>query len=360
MSLTKISIKKFRCFEDLEIDLSPRINFFYGSNGSGKTSILEAVFIFSSGKSFKSSNLASLIKHKHDNFLLKAFDGKRGYVLEVEKNIKKPISILFNNTKTVTRKLVREFPCTPIHNNTFSFADAPPDFRRKLLDRSIFIAEDGFSEAWFAYYRTLKQRNSLLKNNRISDIYAWNAKLSKEGELLSNYRKNFFNKTLKEFNVLLEALEPRNIFSFFDFISIDFYKGWSNENTLLDALNLNEKIDLKRKTTTKGPHKSDIKFLINETDARQILSRGEQKFFSILWSCAQHEVLKKHYQLEATLLIDDIRSELDDRVFSVFIELLKHIQNQVIFSCIEDCFSSKITGNFKEFKKFHVEQLGYK
>ena len=89
-----------------------------------------------------------------------------------------------------------------------------------------------------------------------------------------------------------------------------------------------------------------------------MLSRGEQKFFSILWSCAQHEVLKKHYEIEATLIIDDIKSELDERVFQLFIQLLKHNKNQVIFSCIEDCFSSKITNEFNEFKKFHVEQLG--
>jgi len=356
--LTKISINNFRCFEGLEISLSPGVNFFYGANGSGKTSILEAVFIFSSGKSFKSSNLTSLIKHNCNNFLLKAYDGKRGYVAEIEKNKDKSISVLLNNNKIVTSKLIKEFPCTPIHNNTFSFADASPDFRRKLLDRSIFIAEQEFSKTWFSYHRALKQRNSILKNNRISDIYAWNNKLSQDGETLSEFRKNFFDKVLKEFKILLETLEPNNVFDFFDSISINFFQGWSEESTLFQTLENNQQKDLIRKTTTQGPHKSDIKFLINEIDARQILSRGEQKFFSILWSCAQHEVLRKHYEIEASLIIDDIRSELDDRVFLLFAELLKHIKNQVIFSCIEDCFSSKIIENFKEFKKFHVEQLG--
>ena len=213
-----------------------------------------------------------------------------------------------NNKKTVTSRLIKEFPCTPIHNNTFSFADAPPEFRRKLLDRSIFIAEEAFAVSWFSYYRSLKQRNGILKNNRISDIYAWNKKLSKEGDQLTKFRKFFFDQTLKEFYFLVDLLKPNNVFSFFDEMNIEFFPGWESEKSYLEILEENIENDLRRRTTTKGPHKSDIKFLLNNIDARQILSRGEQKFFSILWSCAQHEVLKKSYKINATLIIDDIKS----------------------------------------------------
>jgi DNA replication and repair protein RecF len=157
---------------------------------------------------------------------------------------------------------------------------------------------------------------------------------------------------------LINLLKPEDVFDFFNFIKIEFSQGWAPEKSYLDVLNENKDIDIKRRSTTSGPHKSDIKFFINDIDARQILSRGEQKFFSIIWSCAQHEVLKKHYEIDATLLIDDIKSELDERVFKLFSDLLNHINTQVIFSCIDDCFSSKITSSFNEFKKFHVEQLG--
>ena len=358
MPITKISLNNFRCFKNLELSLSPGINFFFGSNGSGKTSILESVFIFSSGKSFKSSNLTSLINYDNDKFILKGFDNKKGYIVEIEKSKNKTISISLNNNKTNTSKLVKEFPCTPIHNNTFSFADASPDFRRKLVDRSIFIAEDNFSKVWFSFYRSLRQRNFLIKNNRISDIYNWNTKLADEAEKLTKYRKGFFEKTLNEFYLLINLLKPEDVFDFFNFIKIEFSQGWAPEKSYLDVLNENKDIDIKRRSTTSGPHKSDIKFFINDIDARQILSRGEQKFFSIIWSCAQHEVLKKHYEVDATLLIDDIKSELDERVFKLFSDLLNHINTQVIFSCIDDCFSSKITSSFNEFKKFHVEQLG--
>ena len=162
MSFTNISIKNFRCFNNVDLTLSPGINFFYGPNGSGKTSVLESVFLFSSGKSFKSTDLSSLIKYKSKNFSLKGFDGAKGFIVEINKNTNSSINIKLNNKRITTSKLIREFPCTPIHNNTFSFANASPDFRRKLLDRSLFICEHEFYEAWFSFYRALKQRNALL------------------------------------------------------------------------------------------------------------------------------------------------------------------------------------------------------
>ena len=99
MPLSKLSITNFRCFESLELSLSPGVNFFYGSNGSGKTSLLEAIYLFSSGKSFKSTNLAALIKHNNNKFSLKGYDGIKGDVIEINKIIDKPINVVLNNKK---------------------------------------------------------------------------------------------------------------------------------------------------------------------------------------------------------------------------------------------------------------------
>jgi len=355
--ITELKLHNFRCFNSSTINLSPGINFFYGNNGSGKTTILEAIYMCSSGRSFKSSNIQSLIAFEKNFFSINGYDSNRGFTLSLSKEISKPISIKINNTKTTTSSLIKEFPSTAIHNNTFSFANASPDFRRKIIDRSLFVSDESFSKTWFGFYRCLKQRNSLLKNRDIKYIDAWNKKVSQEAKSLDKKRVNFFNKSLLEFKNILSILDTCTTTEYLDKIRIEFFSGWDSRKELYDVLVESEQKDLIRKTTTEGPHKADVKIFIGENDAKQILSRGEQKILSILWCCAQHEVLRKIYNIKATLIVDDIKSELDDNTFNVFINLLDFLNNQIIFSCIDDHFSSKIKDKYKEFKKFHVEQL---
>jgi DNA replication and repair protein RecF len=355
--INNLLLKNFRCFDTLDISLSSGINFFYGKNGSGKTSILESLYLCSSGKSFKSSNIKSLIQLDKDSFFIKSYDNERGYTLQISKRNNSSMAILLNNSKVTSSKLIKEFPVTAIHNNTFSFADASPDFRRKLLDRALFVSNDQFSETWFSFYRCLKQRNSILRGGTLKNIEPWDTKIADEGIKLNKYRADFFNLTLNELYNIIDKLDESKSINYLKNIDIAMYSGWPNDSPLLNIIADNRHQDLKRRSTTLGPHKADIKFLINNIDARQILSRGEQKLFSILWCCAQHEVLRKSFNIKASLIIDDIKSELDDSTFLVFLNLLKFLNNQVIFSCIDDHFSSKIEPNFREFKKFHMEQL---
>ena len=355
--ISELKLTNFRCFVSSTINLSPGINFFYGPNGSGKTSILEAIYMCSSGKSFKSSNIKSLISFDQDCFSINAYDSSKGYTLNLVKRHTGSISIKINNTKSTSSKLIKEFPATAIHNNTFSFANASPDFRRKILDRSLFVSNPNFSETWFGFYRSLKQRNSSLKKGFISNIDVWNKKVSEEGKNLDINRITFFEESLSELKSIFNKLRPSAITDKLNKVSIEFFSGWDKENELYNLLVQNQNKDLFSKTTTQGPHKADIKILIKGMDAKQILSRGEQKILSILWCCSQNEVLRKKYNIDATLIIDDIKSELDTSTFEVFLNLLNFLDNQVIFSCIDDDFSSKMDHSYKDFKKFHVEQL---
>ena len=104
--ISELKLNNFRCFETSIINLSPGINFFYGPNGSGKTSILEAIYMCSSGKSFKSSNIKSLISFDQDFFSINAYDSNKGYTLNLVKGRTSPISIKINNTKKYGAKII--------------------------------------------------------------------------------------------------------------------------------------------------------------------------------------------------------------------------------------------------------------
>ena len=85
MALSSITLSNFRCFDSLKIDLSSGANFFFGRNGSGKTSILEAVYLVCSGRSFKSSNIESAVMLDKNSFSLKAYDNESGFIIEAFK-----------------------------------------------------------------------------------------------------------------------------------------------------------------------------------------------------------------------------------------------------------------------------------
>ena len=163
MAFSRIDLRNFRCFDSLSIDLSSNSTLFYGKNGCGKTSILESIYVASSGRSFRTSNLESLIKKGSEAFVIRAYDDKTGSILEVKKGNNKPINIKINNSQVTISELARAFPSFSIDSKTFFYNDNAPEYRRKQLDRGLFIASPDYAKDWFGYFRSLKQRNSALK-----------------------------------------------------------------------------------------------------------------------------------------------------------------------------------------------------
>jgi len=357
VALSSISLSNFRCFDSLSLELTAGSNFFYGKNGSGKTTILEAIYLVSSGRSFKSSNIESAIMLGSNSFHIKAFDKESGFIVEAYKEKNKSIQLKLNNKKITISDIAKSFPATIIDNKTFSLTEASPAFRRKIIDRAIFISDDSFSSNWFGYYRSLKQRNKLLKERDLGSIDPWTEKLATIGDELTIKRKIFFDQTKDRFDLIVQKLELKSEKDFFNSLVAKYDQGWDDSMSLLEALNDSKDADIRRKVTTQGPHKADIKIYIKDVDAKEILSRGEQKLLSIIWLCSQHEVLRSAYNISPTLLIDDVKSELDSNTFNTFISLLKLIENQIIFSNIEDQINSKIEADLINIKKFHVEQL---
>jgi DNA replication and repair protein RecF len=358
VAFSSIELRNFRCFERLSLDLSTQSTLFYGKNGCGKTSILEAIFVASSGRSFRTSNLEALVKEGAEAFIIKAYDDLSGSILEIKKQIKLPISIKINNSRVTASELVRAFPSFSIDSKTFFYNDNAPEYRRKHIDRGLFVASPEYAKDWFGYFRALKQRNSALKLGDISQARAYDEALVTHGEKLNNLRDCLVKDTCDVYKELVSSLVHENKRAdIFTDVEVQLFSGFNSESGLQDELNQSHSNDLRRKSTTKGPHKADLLFESKGSLIKDMFSRGEQKLLSILWSISQNIMLGRVYNLNPILLLDDLSSELDSEMLACFLPALQYIENRFIFSNIVDLFGSKIDDTEQQLKKFHVEQI---
>ena len=358
MAFSKIDLRNFRCFDSLSVDLSSKSSLFYGKNGCGKTSILESIYVATSGRSFRTANLESLIKNGSKAFNIRAYDDTSGSVLELNKAKNIPISIKLNNSKVTISELVRAFPSFSIDSTTFFYNNNAPAYRRKQLDRGLFIASPDYAKDWFGYFRSLKQRNSALKLGDLSQAKAYDHMLINHGEELNNARENLIYNVKEIYDDLVLKLKQENKRAkIFSGLEIYLKSGFDNKKGFMQSLEDANKNDLKRRITTIGPHKSDVLFESKGSLIKDIFSRGEQKLLAILWSVSQNIYLGREFNLSPILLLDDLSSELDFEMLECFLPILKYIENRFVFSNIVDLFGSKIDGNNQSCKKFHVEQL---
>tara|TARA_A100001015_G_C14775583_1_gene627085 strand:- start:48 stop:875 length:828 start_codon:yes stop_codon:yes gene_type:complete len=275
VAFSRIELRNFRCFDALSIDISSKSNLFYGKNGCGKTSILESIYVASCGRSFRTSNLESLIKKGSNSFKIEAYDDSSGSILEVFKTKSKAISIKINNTLVTTSELARTFPSFSIDSKTFFYNDNAPEYRRKHLDRGLFIASTDYAKDWFGYFRGLKQRNAALKIGDIFQAKAYDEILINHGTKLNYLRENLVLEVKKIYLDFVKILEQHNKRAkIFSRIDIHLKSGFNNDLGLKESFIQSESADLKRKSTILGPHKADIIFESKGLLIKDTFSRG--------------------------------------------------------------------------------------
>jgi len=222
----------------------------------------------------------------------------------------------------------------------------------------LFVASTEYAKDWFGYFRALKQRNSALKLGDISQARAYDEALVSNGEKLNKLRSSLVQDTQVVYHELVQRLVAENERAkiFFE-VTAELFPGYDSSIGLQTNLNNAHANDLRRRSTTKGPHKADIIFESKGSLIKDKFSRGEQKLFSIIWSMSQNIMLGRVYNLSPILLLDDLSSELDSEMLECFLPALKYIENRFIFSNIVDLFGSKIDNSNQKLKKFHVEQI---
>jgi len=351
MSLLKLDIYKVRNIHQSSIKPSPGINLITGENGSGKSSLLEAIFILGRARSFRASNIKQVIQFEQTELIVSGQSKQQSdhvFHLGIQLNGKN-CEIRLNQEKSSKAELAYTLPVLLIHPKSYVLLDGGPQVRREFLDWGVFNYEHDFLVNWRKFKKVLLQRNSLLKSKQTNQINVWNTELVQYGTIVSNYRKKYLEKLQTVF------LEICHHFLDFEKVELMYVSGWDDSNSFIFALESDFEKDLRYGFTHSGPHRSDFSLMIDGRLAKNVVSRGQLKLLMLSLKLAQVKLINTGKTNSVCLLIDDLTAELDSHNKAKLLQYLSSLDCQVFMSTTELSNFGDLSA-LENYKVFHVEQ----
>ncbi|UTA47932.1 DNA replication/repair protein RecF [Simiduia sp. 21SJ11W-1] len=355
MPLDTLKVSHFRNISACSLALHPHVNLFYGVNGAGKTSVLEAISLLGRGRSFRSHKLKPLIQEGEQAVTVfgEQTEAQLGRSRIGVERTQRGTDQFKVNGKPVTSaaELAQLLPLQTIYSETFALLSGGPGERRQFLDWLVFHVEHGFISAWRQAKQALKQRNSLLRSGRITAelLAPWDKELSRTGELLDAYRSRVFTQFKGELRALL-ADNP-----VYDALDMDYQRGWS-DLPLVDAMAEQLSRDQHLGHTSVGPHRADLKIRVGKLAAQDVLSRGQQKLLVCALRISAARVYQHASGRKCAFLIDDLPSELDPAARKLLASWLLALEGQVFITGVQ---RADLENTWEELsvprKVFHVE-----
>ena len=326
MHLRSLRLTNFKNYADVQLELTEKINVFVGTNGSGKTNLLDAIHYLSLTKSAFTPSDNYAIRH-----------GEKFFSIKGEFLIHASANEVFCGVQAGLRKVVREsgteytklsdhigrFPVILIAPDDTALVKEGSELRRRFFDSIISQLDRGYLEALIEYSHALKQRNSLLKmfaeTNTFDSVAldTYDAALQGSGKVIFGKRVEFvqaYRPIFVKYYRLIVENEPADLGYSTDLTDTPFEAG----------LRKNRERDLHLQRTNFGIHRDDYVFTLGSGDLKRLGSQGQQKSFIIGLKLAQFDILKDRKGIKPILLLDDIFDKLDDNRIG---KLLAMIQN---------------------------------
>jgi len=346
VSLVQLTVEDLRCLQRAELTLDPQRNLIWGSNGSGKTSLLEAIFLLGRGRSFRTRNSDRLIRHGQPRLtVFGRTDGMPPQAVGVQVAKAGGTTARINGaTAGSLTELSQAFPVQVIDPGVHKLVEEGGFRRRRWMDWAVFHVEQGFADLWVRYTRAVKQRNAALRSQP-AQASAWDPEVARLGELIAEARRGMLEQMQSGWRQSVLALSGLEV-------DLHYSRGWSQDVPLAQALVDSRVRDQARGLTHSGPHRADVLVRLNGRPAREILSRGQQKLVAIAMTLAQIQLLQERTAITPTLLLDDPAAELDGPHLLRFIEEVSHLKCQLVLTSLQP--ESDLFGRPE--RVFHVEQ----
>lgn len=347
MPLTRLKIESFRCLTRVELDLDQERNYFYGANGAGKTSLLEAIHVLGRGRSFRLRQNKRLIQYDAPGFSV------FGEVLTAERNHRLGISVDSDGRKLrldgrdgpPMTAMARILPVYVIEPSVHLLIEGGPGERRRFLDWGVFHVEHGYIAAWRRYRRILGQRNAALRAGQ--HPRSWDDLLATAGMQVTEARERYVDELRQALEGLGEALLGQPL-------GVNYRPGWRAGTNLRSALGKSRSRDEQAGATQVGPHRAELEIRLGVRGVREEISRGQQKLAAAGLVLAQVRVLAGSAGRGGTLLVDDPAAELDKKALRALLSVLEALPAQKIITGLTE---TSLAGGQPP-TRFHVEQGG--
>ena len=349
MIIESIELKNYRNYENLQLELSPGTNIFYGDNAQGKTNILESVYVCCTTKSHKGSKDKEMIRFGEDEAHIKLTVRKQDVPYRIDMHLKK------NKTKGIAvdgipiRKASQLFGLVNVvffSPEDLNIIKNGPSERRRFIDMELCQLDKVYVHSLVQYNKVLLQRNKLLKELGFHPEYeatldVWDEQLVRFGKEVIKARRAFIDQLgdiIKELHTKLSGGKEN--------IEV-IYDPDTEEEELEAAVRKSRQQDMKQKTTLAGPHRDDISFVVNGIDIRRFGSQGQQRTAALSLKLSELELVKKVSRDDPVLLLDDVLSELDSSRQNQLLDAIQDIQTMITCTGLEDFVNHR----------FHIDKI---
>jgi len=360
--INRLTLIHFRNYREAHLEPHPELNVIFGANAQGKSNLLEALFLFTTGKSFRAGKEIELVNWE-ENFSrvaaeITCIQGEKIHIeVLISKNSARSSSkIIRVNNKTVrtATELVGTLNAVMFSPDDLEIIKGSPCVRRRFIDMELTQLSPSYCDNLRHYYKVLEQRNTLLKSaldkeekNRLLQV--WDEQLARYGSFLISSRIEIIKK-LQELarGILRDISNNRENLSVEYFSTIEEDNSMSGEETFLNHLLSQRSQDIRYGSTSSGPHRDDIKILVNEKPLKTFGSQGQQRTVTIALKLAERELLFNETGEHPVVLLDDVMSELDDgRSFSLLNYIKGKGQVFITLNHRTDYFASKEASFFQ-------------
>lgn len=310
--IAALSVQNIRTHESFSLQLSPNVTLITGKNGSGKTSLIEAVYIALQGTSFKGSDGDVLRRDQPWWRIDLHFDDetKRTVKFDPSKTSGKKQFVI--DAKTSYRLPAKyKYPVVLFEPDDLRLLHGSPARRRQFIDHFISQLDPLYGTVLRKYDRALKQRNNLLKKHDTTqdELFVWDVALSEYGSHIIEQRVQFIEQINTHLNDAYNAIANSQ-----DYVSIHYSHTviGTIKQKMLNELHANSERDKYLGYTSVGPHRHDVIFRYNNSPALTVASRGEVRSVVLALKFLEVEIIERLTGKKPIVLLDDVFSELDE------------------------------------------------